>query len=143
MTTGELRLLLIEDSDERLELFRRWIPPGFRLVCVRSAGRALRVLELDARCVYAGILLDHDLDQSVTLASELRLSGQQVAQKLAALIDPDTPVLIHSVNPPGARAMARTLVERGFDVTCAPFSHLNEQRLQPWLETVVEQWDPG
>ena len=76
MNTSELRLLLIEDSDERLELFQRWIPPGFRLVSVRSAGRALRVLEVDAGRVYAGILLDHDLDQSVALASELRLSGQ-------------------------------------------------------------------
>ena len=141
MSSNSLRLLAIEDSDERLEILRQWIPEQFRLVCVRSAGRALRVLEMDAGRVYAGILLDHDLDQNVALDSEMTLSGQQVAHRLADLIDPDTPVLIHSVNLLGSRAMERTLTGRGFDVTRTPFPQLTEHRLRRWLEIVASEWD--
>ena len=76
------RLLIVEDSAERERLFREWIPDDFRVTFVKSAGRALKVLELDAGRVYAGILLDHDLDQAVAIESELQLSGRQVVERM-------------------------------------------------------------
>jgi len=89
------RLLIVEDSAERERLFREWIPDDFRATFVKSAGRAMKVLELDAGRVYAGILLDHDLDQAVAAESELQLSGRQVVEQLVKKVDVDVPVLIH------------------------------------------------
>jgi len=137
------RLLIVEDSAERERLFREWIPDDFRVTFVKSAGRAMKVLELDAGRVYAGILLDHDLDQAVAIESELQLSGRQVVERMVRLIDPDVPVLIHSVNPLGARMMEQSLVEHGFDVTRVPFFQLDRQRLGRWLAIVWEEWEAG
>jgi len=134
------RLLVVEDSEDRIALFREWIPDEFRVAFVKSAGRALKVLEMDAGRVYAGILLDHDLDQSVAAQSELLLSGQQVVEQMVRVIDVDVPVLIHSINVLGARAMERRLLEQRFDVTRIPFYHLDRQRLGRWLEEVWEEW---
>ncbi|MCA1779073.1 MAG: hypothetical protein LC637_06765 [Xanthomonadaceae bacterium] len=137
------RLLIVEDSAERERLFREWIPDDFRITFVKSAGRALKVLELDAGRVYAGVLLDHDLDQAVALESELQLSGRQVVERMGRLIDPDVPVFIHSVNPLGARMMEQNLVEYGFDVTRVPFFQLDQARLGRWLAIVWEEWEAG
>ena len=136
-----LRLLIVEDNQERLDLFQKWIPQEFRLTCARSAGRALEILRLDSGRVYAGLLLDHDLDQDVAAASELQLSGRQVAERITRLINPDVPVLIHSVNPLGARMMHQLLEAHGFYVTRIPFFHLDQQRLQRWLEIVRDEWE--
>jgi CheY-like chemotaxis protein len=141
--TAFCRLLIVEDSEERVALFRDWIPERFRATFVKSAGRAMKVLELDAGRVYAGILLDHDLDQAVAAESELQLSGRQVVEQLVRKVDVDVPVLIHSVNPLGARMMEQNLVEHGFDVTRVPFFNLDRQRLGRWLEVVWEEWEAG
>jgi len=136
-------LLIVEDSAERERLFRAWIPEGFRVTFVKSAGRALKVLELDAGRVYAGILLDHDLDQAVAVASELQLSGRQVVDRLVRVVDRNVPVMIHSVNPLGARMMEQTLTAHGFDVTWVSFFQLDRERLGRWLELVREEWAFG
>ena len=137
------RLLVVEDDRERIDSFRGQIAPWFRPTFVRSAGRALKVLELDGGRVYAGILLDHDLDQSVAAESELQLSGRQVVDRLVQRVSPNVPVLVHSVNPLGARRMEGRLVEHGFDVTRIPFYHLDRERLGRWLESVREEWEAG
>lgn len=134
------RLLVVEDSEDRIALFQEWIPEQFRATYVKSAGRALKVLQMDAGRVYAGILLDHDLDQSVVAESELQLGGRHVVKQLVRVIDIDVPVLIHSVNKLGARAMENSLLEHGFDVTRIPFYNLDRQRLVRWLEGVHEEW---
>ena len=138
-----LRLLVVEDSEARMELFREWIPEGFRTTFVKSAGRAMKVLELDAGRVYAGILLDHDLDQAVADDSELVLTGRQVVDRLVRVVDRKVPVMIHSVNLLGARMMEQTLVAHGFDVTRVSFFQLDENRLVRWLEGVREEWEFG
>ena len=138
-----LRLLVVEDSEARMELFREWIPEGFRATFVKSAGRAMKVLELDAGRVYAGILLDHDLDQAVADDSELVLTGRQVVDRLVRVVDRNVPVMIHSVNLLGARMMEQTLVAHGFDVTRVSFFQLDRERLGRWLELVREEWEFG
>jgi len=138
-----LRLLVVEDSEARMKRFREWIPEGFRATFVKSAGRAMKVLELDAGRVYAGILLDHDLDQAVADESELVLTGRQVVDRLVRVVDRNVPVMIHSVNLLGARMMEQTLVAHGFDVTRVSFFQLDENRLVRWLEGVREEWEFG
>ena len=137
------RLLIVEDSAERERIFREWISDDFRVTFAKSAGRALKVLELDAGRVYAGILLDHDLDQAVADESELKLSGRQVVERLVRTVDRDVPVFIHSVNPLGARMMEQNLVEYGFDVMRVPFFQLDQARLGRWLAIVREEWEAG
>jgi len=61
-----LRLLIIDDSNERIATIRDWLPDDVHPVIAASPGRALKVLDLDPGTVYAGILLDHDLGQQVS-----------------------------------------------------------------------------
>ncbi len=53
--------------------------------------------------------------------SELVLSGQHVVNQLVRVIDVDVPVLIPSINLLSARAVEKSLLEHGFDVTRIPF----------------------
>jgi len=137
------RLLIVEDCEQRVALLQAWLPVQVRATLVRSAGRALKVLELDAGRVYAGILLDFDLDQAVAAEPELQLSGSQVVERMLERMDRDVPILIHSVNPLGARSMEQRLLEHGFDVTRIPFFNLSRERLGRWLERVREEWEAG
>lgn len=65
-----LRLLIIDDSNERIATLRSWLPDDVQPVVATSPGRALKVLDLDPGTVYAGILLDHDLGQQVVSDTE-------------------------------------------------------------------------
>ena len=56
-----LRLLIIDDSDTRIDTLKQWLPDDVHPVFATSAGRTLRMIDLDPGAVYAGILLDHDL----------------------------------------------------------------------------------
>lgn len=55
------RILIVEDDDERVAKFRSWLPETMRIVHARSAGSAIGILQRDKGRVYAGIMLDHDL----------------------------------------------------------------------------------
>ena len=97
-----IRLLVVEDNAERLALLERWMPDDVRVTWVRSAGRAMRTIELDAGRVYAGMLLDHDLVDQNASESELGLTGRHVVDRIVRHIDPDAAMLVHSINPAGA-----------------------------------------
>ena len=61
------RLLVVEDNEERIALFKQRIPEDVRVTWASSAGRAMRIIGLDAGRVYADMLLDHDLvDQNAS-----------------------------------------------------------------------------
>jgi CheY-like chemotaxis protein len=131
-----LRLLLVEDDAERITLFTAWSPPDVRLVVARGGGRALGLLERDPGRIYAGLLLDHDLPGQAVNDAERNVSGTQVAHCIQRYVHPDVPVLIHSMNPAGARRMAGFLTSAGFDVTVIPMAEMTEGRFVAWLETV-------
>ena len=100
-----IRLLVVEDNAERLALLERWIPDDVRVTFARSAGRAMRVIELDAGRVYAGMLLDHDLVDDNASESEVGLTGRHVVDRIMRDVDPDAAMLVHSINPAGARRL--------------------------------------
>jgi CheY-like chemotaxis protein len=131
-----LRLLLVEDDPERITLFKAWSPPDVRLVVARGGGRALGLLERDPGRVYAGLLLDHDLPGQAVNDAERNVSGTQVAHCIQRYVDPDVPVLIHSMNPGGARRMAGFLATAGFDVSVIPMAKMTESHFLAWLDTV-------
>ncbi len=136
--TTLLRLLLIEDDPDRIVCFTAWCPPDARLVVARGGGRALGLLERDPGRVYAGLLLDHDLPGQAVNDAERHVTGTQVVQGILRHVDPEIPVLIHSMNRGGARRMATTLTAAGFEVSAIPMAELSREHFLGWLDTVRE-----
>jgi len=60
MQKSRIRILLVEDDNNRVNLIREWLPDDLYLVHAGSAGRALGIIQRD-RGAYAGIMLDYDL----------------------------------------------------------------------------------
>ena len=135
-----LRILVIDDSPVRLGLLRQWMPDDVHAVYSTSAGRAMKLLDLDPGTVYAGIMLDHDLDQQVAVEAEHDFTGLDVARRIVLRIPPDIPVLVHSTNWSGAASMQHMLVAAGFAVTRIRFDDLTRERLLDWLEDVRAEW---
>ena len=61
-----LRILVVEDDRGRENRIRAMLPAEVLAVVVNSGGKALGLLERDRGSVYAGILLDHDLQGAAT-----------------------------------------------------------------------------
>lgn len=138
-TTSPLRILLVEDDDNRVKKFQSWLPDDVRLVHAGSAGRALGILQRD-RDVYAGIMLDHDLQIQIATERDFFLSGSNVVEWIIALVRPDIPVLVHSMNPAEAPQMVKRLNKAGFSVTRMPMSEMTEQQFANWLDEVRDCW---
>jgi CheY-like chemotaxis protein len=135
-----LRVLIIEDDRGRVEKFKAWLPEDVLVVVAWSAGRALGILERDHGKVYAGILLDHDLQQHAATGADEFLSGTQVAEAIIRNISHEVPILVHSMNPTKAPVMARRLAEAGFSVTQVPMEALNREKFGEWLVGVRSFW---
>ena len=123
-------ILLVENSPARIAVFEEWVPEGFRLVPVTTGNVALGVLRRDAGSVYAGVMLDFDLDK--VSGCEMR-TGRTAAEAVIRYVDKGVPILIHSMNPAGASEMRTLLSEAGFDTTRVPFSKLSERRFLEWV----------
>lgn len=117
------------------------MPEGFRAVVVNNAGSALGLLERDKGHVYAGICLDHDLQQQTKTTADCKLSGSTVVDSIVRNISPDVPILIHSMNPGPAPLMAQKLENAGFYINRVPMCDLNSVAFQCWLDEVKEIWE--
>ena len=104
----------------------------------RGGGRALGLLKHDSGRVYAGLLLDHDLQAQAVNDAERNVTGTQVVQGILHSVDPEIPILIHSMNAAGTRRMATTLTAAGFEVSVIPMAELSRERFLGWLDTVRE-----
>ena len=131
-----MRILFIEDNEARIKLFESWLPSDIRGSFARSAGTAMKILELDAGEVYAGIALDHDLVEHVRIESERQLSTTNLLPTIVRCIPSHVPVLVHSMNFGGSRRIERTLVAHGFGVTRKPFAGLDRDCFLDWIEEV-------
>ena len=63
-----------------------------------ETGRALGILRRDPGRVYAGIVLDHDLQGQIASEADRFLTGQDVVRAILRYVSPDVPVLVHSMN---------------------------------------------
>lgn len=135
-----IRVLLVEDDIMRIEKFRSWIPDYVKLVEAMTPGRAIGVLQRDFRDVYAAILLDHDLQQQVSLDAEARLSGSDVVELIVRKVDRETPILVHSMNLSRGPHMANRLRSVGFWVTVIPFNSLTEAQFVDWIDDIRSLW---
>ncbi len=131
-----LRVLVVEDTDARVDTFRSWLPTDIRLVHARSAGAAIGILRRDDGRTYAGIMLDHDLQEQAVTRMEEHLSGKDVVRAIIRGVHRDVPVLVHSMNSSGGPAMVDLLRGAHFEVTRIPMASMTRERLLDWLEDV-------
>lgn len=131
-----LRILVVEDSEWRIEQFRKWTPDDVRLVETRCGGRAIGTIGRSGRQDWAGIMLDHDLEEQAVNAARGNVDGHAVVRAIISTVDPATPILIHSVNNSGANQMKQALEQAGFFVTRIRMADLNETHFLDWLEEV-------
>jgi CheY-like chemotaxis protein len=135
-----IRILLIEDDNDRVEIINSWLPGDVRLVHAGSAGRAIGIIQRD-RNAYAGIMLDHDLRGQIVTAEDFKLDGTKVSKAIMANVPSDTPILIHSMNPADAPKMETALSKSGFSVTRIPMRDMTQEKFHEWLEEAREMWD--
>ena len=135
------RILVVEDDPQRASLLQSWLPEDVRTVLVTTAGKAIGLLKRDSGNVYAGIMLDHDLQLQRTTESDFYLSGGDVVEAVIRYISNDVPVLVHSMNFSQAPLMASRLHKAGFSVIQTPMNELTRAILCQWLEEAREIWE--
>lgn len=141
MTGSAVRILLIEDNSTRIELLKSWLPQDVKTVVAASAGKALGILKRDRGRVYAGILLDHDLQEQALTAADVGLSGTDIVKSMAANVSRFVPVLVHSMNMERAQGMVGALERWGFSVTRIPMERLSKDAFLEWVEEVRAVWE--
>ena len=127
------RILIIEDDPNREARLKSWLPADVRAVVAASAGKAIGILRRDSGLVYAGIVLDFDLQLRRGTASDLHLSGRDVALAITEYVSRDVQILVHSENTSKRSLMVYSLRLAGFDVTQVPMHLLTADRFCAWL----------
>jgi CheY-like chemotaxis protein len=135
-----IRILIVEDDLDREKLLLSWLPPEVKAVVATSAGKAMGILRVDWRSVYAGIVLDHDLQARKASESDRYLSGQDVTQAIIEHIKRHVPILIHSMNASQRAVISSRLQRAGFEVTTMPMDALTPEPFRAWVDSVIENW---
>ena len=115
-----IRILFLDDNTNRHGTMHE-NSIGAVVDHVYNAGEAIDHLE---RKEYDLIMLDHDLAEDPDLANSTP-TGLDVAEHMARHLiqHSDTPVVIHSLNAPGAQNMMNALLNAGYaDVRIIPFA---------------------
>jgi hypothetical protein len=140
------RLLIIEDNQERIATFKNWIPEKIPVVVASSAGKAVGILKRDSNKikkngrVYAGILLDRDLQGQKVTQIDQYLSGNDIIDVIIIHIDRNVPILIHSTNIHQSIKMKQQLEGIGYPVTKIPMTDLTKEKFNEWLNEAFELW---
>jgi CheY-like chemotaxis protein len=135
------RILIMEDDPDRVQKFQSWLPEGVRTTIVTSAGKAMGGLRRDRGKVYAGIMLDHDLQRQAVTEADRSLSGSDLVASIIHNVSKDVPILIHSTNVTDVPFVATRLENARFWVTRIPMHELTQKRLLERLEDVHEIWE--
>lgn len=136
-----VRILLVEDNHARAWQIKQWLPSDVRVVHATDAGTAIGIVTRDAGHVYAGVMLDFDLDRGGGAGASRRFNGGDVAEAICQHFSPDIPILVHSMNPTGGAKMVGRLEGRGFDVTRLRMCFLDPVRLGKWVAEAREIWE--
>ncbi|NDY73837.1 hypothetical protein DO021_18900 [Desulfobacter hydrogenophilus] len=135
------RILIVEDNLERVNLIKAWLPADARPVVVTSAGKAIGLIRRDKGHVYAGIMLDHDLQEHTVNDVDQLLNGMSVVDTLIHYIPNDVPILVHSVNLTRGPAMVNKLRKFNYWVTRIPMDELTQEQCVEWIDEVRELWE--
>jgi len=126
-----MSILILDDIKYRHDVFDKRYGAG---ECLHSYLYSDFLFKLQNGSPFDLIHLDHDLGDFVTNADTYidgwgktqQYNGVHAAIRICELEDELLPnrVIVHSVNPEGARAMVSTLKRRGVDVTWEPFADI-------------------
>lgn len=114
-----MKILVVEDNENRNECFKQVFDRA-ELTIVESSAEALPLIE---NIQYDFILLDHDLKINPIThepTTEVMLpsgdgTGYEVAQFIArSKKNKDTPIIIHTFNPDGAKKMMEELEDANY-----------------------------
>lgn len=100
-----MKIFILEDDMERMVYFREWFE-DFEIDHAEDAEPAIRML---GSTKYDAIFLDHDLGGKVYVDSGDPNTGFQVAKSIPKGPNADTPTIVHSMNPVGAKNMLSVL----------------------------------
>jgi CheY-like chemotaxis protein len=98
-------IFILEDMDERIDAYRKKFPTD-TLTVARTAKEAIEILEKNLN--FDLICLDHDLGLRAFVDSNDENTGYQVA-KFLSMKYVSCPIIIHSLNPVGAKNMQMCL----------------------------------
>jgi hypothetical protein len=117
-------ILVLEDEDWRREFFRQKLGvPDANITADPQALVQMLQDRIDAGVGVDAIYLDHDLGIKVMDPYPREVTGRDAAYALSRIKYP-CDYIIHSLNPPGAQAMALTLGSVGLRVRRTPFYDL-------------------
>ena len=105
-----MKILILDDMQERHEAFsKKYKSPAYKLTHVISAKKCIEALEDEE---FDMVCLDHDLGGK-TFVTSGENTGYEVCEWITNNVDKvkDTPIVIHSYNPVGAKNMAKKLAE--------------------------------
>lgn len=94
-----MKILVVEDSDERNQQFVKWLANHDLTIVVDAPEGIKKVKE----GVYDVIFLDHDLGNRSGVPSDDPNTGYMVAKEIPESVNKNTQVIVHSMNFDGAR----------------------------------------
>lgn len=119
-----MRVLVLEDREERCREFRRRCPPSFDLTIATCAQGAIDAL---ARQSWNIVFLDHDLNDECNI--EFRFmpanTGMTVVRYLCCGPRAVGNIVIHSDNQSASRRMRDLLLAAGYHASRMPYSGMN------------------
>jgi CheY-like chemotaxis protein len=116
-----MRILFLDDDKIRHKAFKR-MHIGSVIKSVHTAKECIAALEIDE--VYDVVSLDHDLGGEIFAASD-KNSGLEVARYIRDGLDKakyPKRVIVHSMNPIGAKRMVQTIQDAGVPVVWKMFA---------------------
>jgi CheY-like chemotaxis protein len=142
--TKILKILIIEDDSKCISQLEEWLPADFQGIFVKSVGRATELLERD-NCrdnshVYAGIVLDLDLQQQLATEADQDFSGSTIIKAIIRYLSADIPVLVFSRTLKRVIHMEDKLSDEGFIVTKIPMDQMDKDLVLRWLGGVRANW---
>lgn len=121
--THMAKILILEDDENRVEIFREMLGQRHDLTVVDTAQDAIDEIDSD---IFDVIFLDHDLGgQTYVAASDMNTGSEVVRNMTRRAVVLSASVVIHSMNTPAAASMQSQLVNAGYHpVHRIPFSKL-------------------
>ena len=135
------RILIVEDNIARAKLIKTWLPKDIVPVVSTSAGKAIGLIKRDKGHVYAGIMLDHDLQEQIASQADIGLNGMDVVNTIIRYIPNDVPILVHSTNESQGPAMARKLESLKYMVMQISMNQLTLNKFKEWIDDVRDLWE--
>ncbi len=119
-----MRILIIEDNDQRIKVFKRELIPN-ELFIFTDAAPGIEFMKNDSEGIDL-LMLDHDLGGTMWADPSGENTGSAVVRWMIANKPKISSIIIHSHNVVEAKNMFTDLSKAGYAVDLMPFRVLNE-----------------